>query len=325
MKNRKLLKFQYMKTNFRSFFFPKKMKTELFFSIRKKISLTLFLMGLALVAKPQSDQWWNDIHGWGPGMPGWRSFMIISPGYLGINALPIPTQLKGQINLKPELEIATDLHFLDGEKAQNIFIRYCHSFANGRIAVEIWGIPTEHSKYSEKIRDERKSRIKSGEEWETGDLYFSTNIKLIDERQWPSVVLRMACKTASGELYGARFTDTPGYWFDLSAGKTFRFIDRIAVRPFAMYGFYAWQTTSTQLLQNDAKIWGGGIEATFSKFRIEQSVQGYKGWRQEKDRPINYRCIVGVPVWKNELKFEVQHGIQDVLYKSVRVAWVFKF
>jgi len=274
----------------------------------------------------QDYTWWNEIHGWEEGMPGWKAFMIISPGYLGINALPIPTQLKGEVPARPELETAVDLHFLPGERAQNIYIRYLHSFANGRIAVEIFGVPVEHSDYNQEIRDERKSRVKSGEEWDIGDLYFATHIKILNERKWwPSAVLRMACKTASGELYGARFTDTPAYWFDLSAGKTFDLSKSLTLRPFAMGGFYVWQTTSTGLLQNDAKLWGGGVEAQYKKFRLEQSLQGYNGWRGEKDCPMNYRAILGFKIRSNELKLEYQHGIRDVLYKSLRIAWAFKF
>jgi len=39
----------------------------------------------------QNDfQWWNDLHDWQPGDPGWRNMMKITPGYLGPNALPVP-------------------------------------------------------------------------------------------------------------------------------------------------------------------------------------------------------------------------------------------
>jgi hypothetical protein len=289
----------------------------------RKILLCLTLL-LPLMAHTQDFQWWDDLHGRTPDMPQWRAWMIISPGYLGINALPVPTQLKGQIAKKPELELAVDFHFLPGEKARNTYVRYFHPFANGKIAIEIFGVPVEGYSHDEALRDYRKSRVKSGKGWGYGDLYFSTNVALFDRENWPSLVLRMACKTASGDLLGARFTDTPGYWFDLSSGYSFH-SGTVNFRPFGMLGFYCWQTTSDGLLQNDAMIWGGGVEVSWKGFRIEQSVQGYDGWRDEKDCPYNFRLVGAVPVGKSEVKMEFQHGLRDVLYQSFRLAYVHRF
>jgi len=92
-----------------------------------------------------------------------------------------------------------------------------------------------------------------------------------------------------------------------------------------MIGFYAWQTTSDKLLQNDAVIWGGGVELSRKGYRIEQSVQGYNGWREEKDRPCNFRLTVAAPVGGSEVKVEYQHGLRDVLYRSLRFAYVLRF
>ncbi len=283
-----------------------------------------FTLFLPLLAHAQDLPWWDKLHGRTPDMPEWRSWMIISPGYLGVNALPIPTQLKGQIARKPELELAIDFHFLTGEQAQNIYIRYFHPFANGKIALEISGVPFERYAHDEALRNSRKSRIEDGKGWGLGDLYFTTNVALLDREKWPSLVLRLACKTASGELHGARFSDTPGYWFDLSSRYDFQ-SGAFILRPFGMLGFYAWQTTSDALLQNDAIIWGGGFEVLWKKFRLEQSVQGYNGWRQEKDCPYNYRLIAAMPIGGSEFKIEYQHGLRDVLYRSFRLAYVLRF
>lgn len=284
----------------------------------------LLFINISLLTSAQDDQWWNEIHGRTPDMPQWKYFMVVSPGYLGINALPVPSQLKGLIPEKPELEFTTDFHVLPGEKAQNLYFRYLHPFAEGRVAVEIFGYPIEHYKHDEIIRDERKSRNKSGEGWEIGDLYFATHIRLLQQPKLPSIVLRMAAKTASGNLTGARFSDSPGYWFDLSAGQTFK-TGNVQIRAFAMAGFYCWQTTSDRWLQNDALLWGGGVEATYRHLSIEQSLQGYSGWRDERDRPVNYRLIGLFHQPGYSLKIEYQHGLRDVLYRTFKIGYIFRF
>lgn len=297
-----------------------------FMRIRGVFFFVYLMLCLVFVVQAQHPrQWWYDIHQIDPNGVPWKSYMILSPGYMGINALPVPTQLKGEVLAKPEIEWAADLHFLDGERAQDAFMRIFYPFENGRVAVEIWGVGVEHYKHNQEIRDERMSRVENGEGWGVGDFYFSTNIKLLSERRFlPSVVLRMACKTASGELTGSRFTDTPGYWFDFSAGKTWG-TERFSLRAYGMYGFYCWQTMSNILLQNDASLYGAGFEVAVPGLRLENSIQGYSGYKDERDRPVNYRLIAAKRIRKSELKLEYQHGIRDVLYRSLRLGWVQRF
>lgn len=305
----------------------------------KAFAAIALIAGLSLTVTAQEEfEWWNKLHDCSIYTEeGWQAWMFVSPGYLGINALPIPSQLKGEIKNKAEFEIATDAHFLSGETAQNLFVRYFQPFAEGRIAIEIFGVPIEHFKHTEAIRDERRSRVKSGEGWGMGDIFFATHIKLFDREHWPSAVVRMACKTAIGDLAGARFTDSPAYWFDLSAGQTFG-TGNLKARPFAMAGFYVWQMTGEWPLQNDAKLWGGGIEITYKKFSLEQSVQGYSGWlttieqesqghvdwKEKRDRPVNYRISLRRETSNGEIKLSYQHGLRDVLYRSLRIGYTFR-
>jgi len=63
----------------------------------RNLILTIFCL-FPLISFSQSDwNWWNEKHGWEPGMPSWRSFLHITPGYLGPNALPVPDVKKGVV------------------------------------------------------------------------------------------------------------------------------------------------------------------------------------------------------------------------------------
>jgi hypothetical protein len=180
----------------------------------------LFLFN-AIAQSPDEDySWWNELHDWQEGDPGWRNWIIMSPGYLGPNALPVPEVKRGFINSKTEIEITASSHFLKGDPTQDISGRLFIPFAKSKIAVEMYGVIIEHFAFSEEIRNERYSRIEDGKGYAIGDFYFSTLIQLSKDRKFPNTMLRLATKTASGnQLEGARYTDSPGYFFDLSFSK----------------------------------------------------------------------------------------------------------
>ena len=272
------------------------------------------------------DDWWKETHGWEPGMPGWRTFMEISPGYLGVNALPVPYQNRGDIPKHSEVEIATDFHFGKGETTQNLFFRYLQSYANGRVAIEFYGFPLEHYKTTPEIRDKRHSIIYEAEDISFGDIYFASHMKLFNEGKYtPSVVFRIACKTAPGELYGARWTDTPAYFLDLSAGKDFALSKETKLRLYGMIGFYCWQTTDDVFLQNDALEWGAGLELFGEDWRIDVSSQGFSGWMKNSDCPANNRYSYAYSLKHFDLKIEYQQGWRDVVFHSFRSALIYKF
>ena len=288
----------------------------------------LFVVVVLLVSSNlfAQDDWWKETHGWEPGMPGWRTFMEISPGYLGVNALPIPYQYRGEIPLKSEVEIATDFHFAEGETAQNLFFRYLQSYAEGRVAIEFYGFPFEHYRTTPEVRDFRRSIVYEAEGSSFGDIYFASHMKVFKEGKYmPSMVFRIAGKTAPGELFDARWTDTPAYFLDLSAGKDFEVNEQIKLRAYGMIGFYCWQTTDDVFLQNDAFLWGAGVELESDRWRFDISSQGYSGWMKNLDCPANNRYSFAYSLKHFDLKLEYQQGWRDVLYNSFRTAAVYKF
>jgi hypothetical protein len=90
--------------------------------------LFLFVSFHAIAQSPDEDySWWNELHDWQEGDPGWRNWIIMSPGYLGPNALPVPEVKRGFINSKTEIEITASSHFLKGDPTQDISGRLVYS------------------------------------------------------------------------------------------------------------------------------------------------------------------------------------------------------
>jgi hypothetical protein len=235
-------------------------------------------------------EWWNTRHGWHPGMRDWRGLMHITPGYLGPNALPVPDLKKGIVIPGSFIEISTDFYFREGDPTQDISCKYYRSFADDRIAIELYGVILEHYNMSDSIRDERIARDFDGKGFGRGDFYFTTMIQLIRGKKFPDTMFRMAGRTASGgPLEAARYSDSPGYYLDFSFSKEWGLKnEKTSFKPYTSLGFYSWQTNDDLNLQNDAFMYGIGAEIKWTRWMIANSLSGYSGYKNEHDRPMVY-------------------------------------
>lgn len=286
--------------------------------------ILIFWILLPLFSFSEDYIWWNIKHGWEPGKPGWRNYMRITPGYLGPNALPVPDMKKGIVPLGTNLEIGFDYHFMEGDPTQDVFARYYHSFAEGKIAFELYGIVAEHYAMSDFIRDERISRDFDGKGFANGDLYFSTLIQVVKGRKFPDTMFRMAGRTASGnKLEGARYTDSPGYFFDFSfsesyAGKS----ENITFVPFTSFGFYSWQTNDELNLQNDALMYGAGADIKWLQWTVSNSLSGYSGYKKERDKPMVYTFDLNHQMKNKTIRLQYLHGLRDWTYRTVKLSLI---
>src|SRR5690554_1306193 len=110
--------------------------------------------------EPTGDYtWWNQQHGWKEGDPGWRNWIIMSPGYLGPNALPVPHLQKGIVRDKAEAELTVSHHFHAGDPTSDLSAFFYIPFAGSRAAIEVYSVAVEKFAFSENIRNERFARI----------------------------------------------------------------------------------------------------------------------------------------------------------------------
>jgi hypothetical protein len=290
----------------------------------KKLILILFYMLPLLSFSEEDYNWWNEIHGWKPGMPGWRNWMHITPGYLGPNGLPVPEVKKGFIPAGSNLELGMSAHFMSGDPTQDIFAKYYRAFCDEKIAIEIYGVLVEHYDMSVYIRDERVARDFDGKGFASGDLYFSTLIQLVKGRKFPDTMVRLGCKTTSGsQIEAARNTDSPGYFFDCSSSKEyFMQNNKFSVRPFGSLGFYSWQTNDELNLQNDAYMYGIGVDLKWSKWNLSNSLSGYSGYKKERDKPVVYTFDVNRSLKKNSIRLQYLHGLRDWDYRTIKLSYL---
>jgi hypothetical protein len=288
--------------------------------------LFLFISFNAIAQSPGEDySWWNELHDWKESDPGWRNWIIMSPGYLGPNALPVPEVKRGFINSKTEIEITASSHFLKGDPTQDISGRLFIPFVQGKIAVEMYGVILEHFAFSEEIRNERYSRIEDGKGYAIGDFYFSTLIQLSKDRKFPNTLLRLATKTASGnQLEGARYTDSPGYFFDLSFSKELAKTDKGMFRPFGLAGFYTWQTNDELNLQNDAFLYALGADFERNSLLFSASWSGYSGYKNERDKPMQLNFELRKDFNGKAFRVQYVNGLRDWEYKTIRFSFIWK-
>lgn len=291
----------------------------------KKLLLVL-LAFIPLFGFAEDWMWWNIKHGWETGMPSWRSFIHITPGYLGPNALPVPEVKKGLVVPGSHFEIGTDFHFMKGDPTQNISGKFYRSFADNKIAIEVYGVLLEHYAMSDTTRDERIARDYDGKGIALGDLYFATMIQLWKNRRFPDAMIRMAGRTASGgHLDAARYSDSPGYFFDMSFSKNYHGRnEKMTFVPFASAGFYSWQTNDDMNLQNDAYMYGAGADLHWTRWTVSNSLSGYSGYKKERDKPMVYTCDLQRAVGKNIFRIQYLYGIRDWKYQTIKLSMIIK-
>ncbi|MCF8372537.1 MAG: hypothetical protein K9H64_12985 [Bacteroidales bacterium] len=297
------------------------------------IVLWIFLFPFQTIAQDYGYSW-NDLVAWN-GVTHWTNYLIMSPGYFGPNALPVPELRNGLVQRKAYFECLGEGHFSNGDNTLDLALRYYHPFANNRVAVEFYMVQVEYYKISAEVRNERKLRNTKPEGIVVGDLFFGTTIQLVKDRErFPDLTLEMFCKTTSGGgLDDARFTDHPAYYFNLNFGKDTRspaFLDKI--RWYTSLGFYNWQTNLDDYLQNDAPSYGLGFQMNKNSLEINNQLCGYLGyisWKDEPvvrgsekpyiyggDQPLVYRLILLKSFEKLNLKFQFQQGLHDFAYSS---------
>ena len=287
--------------------------------------ILLFLLSVQYLSGfSQNDYtWWDNKNNWIRGTH-WHEYINISPGFMGPNALPVPTIQNGVLSKKSTFKFAVEKHSSKGDETENVYTELYLPLYSDKVGFSIYGVPAEHYKMDTLTRDIRSSRDYDGEGYAFGDVYFSTYIQLLEEHaKLPDILLTVNVKTASGGgLDAARFTDAPAYFFDLSFGKTYDLNGAIiqSIRPHAMFGFFAWQTYEDNRRQNDAPVWGFGVDLHSKKLAFINSFGGYDGYLATGDKSFVYRSTLKSKlesVVNYELRF--QQGFYDFEYTSFRI------
>lgn len=255
------------------------MRTE----ARGTILLLLFLLLLGKGAAGQTSEWWVDLVGW-DGVSPYQNYLRLAPAYMGPNALPVPA-LHGDHNDSTSLLSGGATCFrADGENTvSGIMALRWRASSWFRLGVHV--VPLEYYRTSHELKALRRVHYLSYDEsLAGGDFYVESLITL--PRKWLGRLdpeLRLGIKTASGTNLGAaRFTDTPGYYFDVST----HWASSPGHRWEVMTGFLVYQTYLPGRAQNDCFLWGLGYAWSHAPWAASASIRGFQGYFFEGDGPI---------------------------------------
>jgi hypothetical protein len=314
---------------------------KLYFNFRKIFFTTVAVLLFTCQGIQAQDDatWWNETHHW-DGITSWTQYIIYSTSYMGPNALPVPFSPKGLIREEFEFKMDAEYHYYRGDKTQDIFLDCYIPVVKDKIALEFYGVPFEHYDMDKPTVIERRARNQSGEGFASGDFYFSTLIQVIKNKRMPDIAVRLACKTAPGsKLSDARNTDAPGYFFDLSLGKDLLFSGKNLqkLRFHGMLGFYSWQMNLPENRQNDAFLFGVGMDLSFRSFYINNAVDGYLGYFGKEqvivgdkedpvpfnDRPVVYRLDIMKKTNHIDFGLGCQLALNDFPYQSFKISGIY--
>ena len=287
--------------------------------------LLLLSSGLSAQTPVINEQWWNDLVGW-DGVSHWSEYQIHSAAFLGANALPIPIMTDGRVNNTSALTIAGQFHFSEGDNTQNVALYLNYNFLKDVISVDLFFVPVEFFQMSHAKKEERRVHFSNYDVTNaTGDAYLNTNFRVLSqEKNKMDMAIRIGLKTASGDNSNpARFTDTPGYYFDASFGKLVGSDQNW--RPYGMLGFYSWETNDDILPQNDAVMYGFGIEYSKNELSIKNELTGYNGYKKNGDKPSVYRLSFSKSLSRMIFGAKYQHGLRDYEYKTFELSLGYKF
>ena len=247
-----------------------------------------------------------------------------SSSWFGPNANPVPEFTDATIPSKTTISLMGDYYFGHGDRTKNGYIKVDIPLLSERVSLKIWSAVLEHYQTTEEVMQNRGANTTSGSE--VGDIYVQTRIRLWKEQKnRPEVILNSTLKTASAKTFATRrYFDTPGYYFDVEMGKSIftksKFISEI--RLVADAGFLCWETTNSA--QDDAPMYGGKIILGNQDWKMENTLSGYWGWKNLKDKtygdvPLVYSVKL-IKQTKNLNYFaQYQYGIHDFPYNQIRV------
>ncbi|MFZ5939264.1 MAG: hypothetical protein ACOYXB_01710 [Bacteroidota bacterium] len=256
----------------------------------------------------------------------WPLNFTVAPAWFGPNALPVPTLQNGLLEDYPNLELGTDAYLSPGDQTRDLMSNLFIPVTRKRIGLNVYYIPFEHFRVDSMTNVLRNSMISEGTGTAAGDFHIGTFIQLIRDHHFlPDLLVTINLKTASGtNLLAARYTDSPGYYFDISAGKTL--IKGIwELRLYAMTGFYCYQTNLANYPQNDAVMYGAGFTAGRNKYALSAQLTGYSGYLNNGDHPMVSRIILERKGEKGPgFRLQWQAGLRDFAYQSFRFSVIWR-
>ena len=254
-----------------------------------------------------------------------------STTWFGPNANPVPEFTDARIPAKTTISLMADYYFGKGDQTENGYVKVEFPLLPECVSFKIWSTVLENYQVTPELSFERDMNGNTSGQ-ANGDVYFQTRSRLLKEKKdGLSVIFNTTLKTASGtNSQQRRYFDTPGYYFDVEAGKSFftncKFISEI--RVVADAGFMCWQIDQVST-QDDSPMYGGKLSIGNSYWKLENTLSGYWGWihtyspisplHDYGDAPLVYAAKLTIISKKIDYFAQYQYGITDFPYHQIRV------
>ncbi len=291
--------------------------------MRRCLLLLILLMPSILYS--QTFEWWKNLVSW-DGTSHWSTYLITSPKYFGPNALSVPLINNGSVDSVVSIGVTGNFHFSKGDNTQNLMLYGNYTTKSNTISFDAQFVPYERFQLSHAIKEERRVYYKDYYKKSTvGDVVVSTTIQLFERWRKKNVhmALRVGVRMPSGsELGAARYADVPAYWIDI--GNSFGFKNR-EWKWVNMLGFLVWQTNDDDLRQNDAFLFGTGLEWNHKRLRVQAYGSGYVGYKNNGDKPIVVRLCLERNGKKINTLLRFQQGLHDFGYTSAEMGIKYVF
>lgn len=291
-----------------------------------RILIVVLLLFSCSLASTQTRQRWEEVVGW-DGVSHWSRYMITLPAFQGPNSLPVPQPGNGRIDSNSYIGVSGAFHFMEGDHTQNLVINGHIAVVKDVVGVELTWVPWERYNMSTAIKEKRHVYYENfNDKKAAGDLMLNTNFRLF--KKWAPVVdfiFQIGYRMPSGTDYGsARYSDGPGYHFAINMGKPLNKAKSLKLT--AMAGFYVWQIESDIFKQDDAFLFGAGIEYRKKNFSLHTTIAGYLGYLEKQgDKPVVFRTRAEQQLKKMKLVLGFQQGLNDFEYSSFDAGLRFNF
>ena len=280
--------------------------------------LVLLLPFLEVFSQDSSDEFGGYFE------PNPNKNIIIAPGLLGPNALPVQPIRNGLVGQNFELRINQSSHFMKGDNTFNIDGHLLAPVVRNFMALETQWYLLEMYRSSNDIRDWRRLAARDeGTKMVLGDLNFSFLIQFVRNHKWlPDIVGTIGHKTTLGPVEDGHFTNTPALWATLNPGKNLFISNDLKIRLNGLIGFFVYHSNREKITQNEGPLMGLEAQVNYKSFEFASSVSGYTGWEAVgHDDPFYWTVRLKKNRRRVDWHVEYRTGIQDYPYETFRVGF----
>jgi hypothetical protein len=293
-------------------------------NFKVKLLLLVFFAAVFDCSNAQNDyNWWNKKHQW-DGKSSPLNYIKRTPGFLGPNALPVPELNDTKINFRTYVYTGARLQFSQNEKVVNPEIGIYFPVQKNRIALSFYSRLFEFYETDSILRDVRFAKDSVSKGVSKSESFLQARARVWENFYFfPDFSIEFGLKLNTGKnLENARHTNAPGYWFLGNFAKDIYNKEKFNVRVISMLGGFIWQAGDNQ--QNDSWMYGIGVQIKKNATTFLADASGYRGYRNNGDRPFVTRIKLEQEQNKLSYFFNYQKGWSDFISNGFFVGIKYK-